>query len=279
MTGKALARRRMNPAESGIAVRVVCWVITLVLILPMIVVIGLALNKSRYLQFPPDAISFTSLETVFNSSEWRRAFQESIIVALFVAPLATSLGTIAALGIRRMRFARFAQTVMIMPMIVPLIVTALAIYPIFSDLGLIGTTAGLVVAHTLVALPFAFLTVWASLVGVDSRLEQAASSLGAGWTQVLRRVTLPLIAPAIVASLVVTLAVSFDEIVLSLFVSSPANRTVPVLLWSFLRENLSPEVAAASLFVVIINLAIMLGSVLLARWAVRRRVSGKKVLR
>lgn len=265
-------RRLRVPHESGIAVKAISWTVAALLVLPMIVVVGLALNESRYLTFPPDSISLSALESVVSSREWRRAFTESITVAAFAAPLATALATAAALAIRRLRRRRLLQTMMILPMIVPSIVTALAIYPVFIDLGLVGTTTGLVLAHTTIALPFAFLTMWASVSVLDPQYERAAASLGASWSRSLVRVTLPMISPAIVASLVVAAAVSFDEIVLSLFVSSPLTRTVPVVLWSYLRENLGPEVAAASLLIVLINLTIMAAAALIGRWGVRRRM-------
>lgn len=271
MTGLTSRRLRV-PHESGLAVKAIAWTVAALLVLPMIVVVGLALNESRYLTFPPDSISLSALESVVTSREWRRAFTESITVAAFAAPLATVLATAAALAIRRLRHRRLLQTMMILPMIVPTIVTALAVYPVFIDLGLVGTTTGLVFAHTTIALPFAFLTMWASVSILDPQYERAAASLGANWPRRLVRVTLPMIWPAILASLIVAAAVSFDEIVVSLFVSSPLTRTVPVVLWSYLRENLGPEVAAASLLIVVVNLTIMGGAALLGRWGVRRRM-------
>ena len=264
---------QLSPAESGILGKLTAWLIAAGLIVPIVVVIGLAFAGGLYLEFPPDLLSLDPLQEVISSSEWRRAFTQSVLAAAFAAPLATALATAAALGVRRTRHGRLIQTVMILPLIVPLIVTALAIYPVFSDFGLVGRTQGIVFAHALIALPFAFLTVYASVRGLDPQLERAAASLGASWFQTLARVTLPLMLPAIIASLIVSLAVSFDEVVLSLYVSSPRTRTVPILVFARLREDLSPEVAAAALLIVCVNIGIMVAATVAARVAIERRRS------
>lgn len=267
--------RQVAPEESGFVSRTIAGVTAIVLVVPMIVVVGLSINGSEYVQFqlPPDEFSLKWLDEVAQSELWRQALWQSIKVAVCAATLATILATATALSIRTSRFARLIQTLMLLPLIVPLIVTALAIYPLWVDLGLLGSTLGLVLAHTVVAVPFAFLTVWSSVGSLDRGLEQAAASLGAGKWQILRRITLPLIAPAIVASLIVSAAMSFDEIIVSLFIASPSTQTVPVVLWSHLRENLSPTVAAASVFMAAINLAILVLGILASRWAVRRRLA------
>lgn len=270
-------RYQIVPEESGIVARAIAWGMAALLVVPLVVVIDLAINGSQYVQFhfPPKDISLKWLSEVAQSDLWRSALAQSVKVALLSAALATILGTAAALGIRTSRYARVLQTVMLLPLIVPLIVTALAIYPLWVDLGLLGTTAGLVIGHTVVTVPFTFLTVWSSVGALDPAVEKAAASLGAGWWQVLRRVTLPLIAPALAASFIIAAAMSFDEIVVSLFLASPETQTVPVVLWSHLRENLDPTVAAASLFMAAINIGILIVGMLVARWSVKRRVAGK----
>jgi putative spermidine/putrescine transport system permease protein len=264
---------RMAPEESGAVARAIAWATAALLVLPMVVVIALAVNGSQYVQFqlPPDDVSLKWLREVADSPLWRSALLQSVKVALLSAVLATALGTACALGIRNSRYAGVVQTLMLLPLIVPLIVTALAIYPLWVDLGLLGTTAGLVIGHTVVAMPFAFLTVWSSVGTLDRELEKAAASLGAGSWQVLRRVTLPLIAPALMASVIVAAAMSFDEIIVSLFIASPQTQTMPVVLWSHLRENLDPTVAAASVFMAAVNLVILFVGMGVGRWAVRRR--------
>ncbi len=272
---RLLRRHPVVPEETGFVPRVIAGVTAIVLVVPMIVVAGLSVNGSEYVQFqlPPDDISLRWLDEVAHSPLWRSALWQSMKVAVAAASVATILATATALSIRGSRFTRVVQTLMLLPLIVPLIVTALAIYPLWVKLGLLGSTLGLVLAHTIVTIPFAFLTVWSSVGGLDRGLEQAATSLGAGRWQVLRRITLPIIAPAIVASMIVSAAMSFDEIVISLFIASPSTQTFPVVLWSHLRENLSPALAAASVFMAAINIAILVIGIVASRWAVKRRLS------
>lgn len=264
-------RQRLVPVESSIIIKLTASVLGLILLVPLIIVLGLAINGSRYLSFPPTELSLRWLSEVWNSQVWRNAFRQSLTVAMFAAPLATFLATCAALAIRHLRFARAVQTFMLLPLIVPLIVTALAIYPVFLQLRLLGTTTGLVLGHTVIALPFAFLTVWGSISVLDPQFERAAESLGANWFRRLTKVTIPLILPAIFASTIVSAAVSFDEIVISLFVAEPKTRTVPVLLWSHLRENLGPTLAAASLFIAVINVTIMAAAIAAGKRAMKTR--------
>lgn len=270
-----LSHRQMNPSESGVLVKAICGVIACLLILPMVVVVGLALNESSYLQFPPKGLSLDALHSVADSGEWRRAFEQSVKVAILSAPLATLLGLAAAVGLRRViRFRRLLQTLLILPLVVPLISTSLAVYPIYSDFNLLGTTHGLILAHSMVALPFAYLTLSSALATLDPQLERAAASLGANWFAVLRRVIVPSVAPAIFAALAISVAVSFDEVVVTLYISDPATRTVPVLVWASLRDSLGTEIAAAALLIVVVNLVIMAIAVVTSRWAMRRRGGG-----
>jgi len=243
------------------------------MLVPIVVVIGLGINSSPYLNFPPSGLSSYWLGIVATSSDWRDAFQHSVILSSSSSVLSVSLATCAALGIRDSRWPRLWQTLMLLPLIVPSVVIALALYPFYVNVNLIGTMPGLAFAHTLISFPYAFLTLWGAIYVLDPNLERAAASLGANRWTVIRRITIPLLIPAIAAALVIAAVVSFDEIVLTLFLSSPQTVTIPVRLWSFVRENLGPELAAASLLVVLINITIMIVALLVGQWAVRRHAA------
>jgi putative spermidine/putrescine transport system permease protein len=264
------SRRSAIPIESTWRARVFVWTIGVVLLVPIVVLVGLALNKSPYLLFPPAELSTRWIRDVIASDAWRQAFRQSLIVAGFSAPLAVLLATCGAIGLRAARRPRVWQTLFLLPLIVPTVVTALALYPVYVRFGLLGSTFGLVLAHAVLALPYAFLAIWGAIHALDARLELAAASLGANRLQVLRRVVLPLLAPAMLAGGVIAVVVSFDEVVVTLFLSSPATRTVPVVLWTFLRESINPEVPAASLMIMLFNLLLLGLTMLIVRLATRR---------
>jgi putative spermidine/putrescine transport system permease protein len=213
--------------------------IGLAVVVPVIVVIVMAFNSSNFLGFPVRGFSTRWFGDVLRDSEWRTAFRTSVIIASSAAPLATILGTLAALGIRRRRFEGAFRVVFLLPLIVPVVVTALAMYPFYVRVGLIGSTAGLVLVHAMLALPFTFIVVWGATHNLDVRLEQAASSLGANRFAVYTRVLLPLLWPAIVAALAVAAVASFDETVATLFLSSATDRTVPVVIWLHIANDFS----------------------------------------
>lgn len=273
MSARFLAGRagRLRPEESSYLGSVLAWAIAVVMIFPLFIVAGLSLNETQYLEFPPKNLSLDWFDEVVNDPTWQDALRQSLVVAAFSAPFATALGVAAAIGIRNSRLANVFRILILLPLVVPLIVVALAIYPVFVDLNIVGSTEGLILGHALIALPYGFSVIWAAVATLDPRYERAAASLGAGPLSVLRRVTLPMIAPAILASLIVCVAVSFDEVVISIFVSAPDTKTAPVVLWSNIRENLSPAVAAASVLIAVLNLLILGAGVYIARWATRRR--------
>jgi putative spermidine/putrescine transport system permease protein len=262
---------RLRPEESSYMGSVLAWAIGVAMIFPLFIVAGLSLNETQFLEFPPKSLSLDWFDEVVNDPTWQDALRQSLVVAAVSAPIATALGAAAAIGIRNSRLANVFRILILLPLVVPVIVVALAIYPVFVDLNVVGSTEGLILGHALVALPYGFSVIWAAVATLDPRYERAAASLGAGPFTVLRRVTLPLIAPAILASLIVCVAVSFDEVVVSLYLSAPDTKTAPVVLWSNVRENLSPAVAAASVLIAALNLLILGAGVYLARWASRRR--------
>jgi putative spermidine/putrescine transport system permease protein len=175
--------------------------------------------------------------------------------------------------VRDSRHRRVFEAIFLLPLIVPVIVTALMLYSVYADLRLLGTTTGLVLAHALLAFPYAFLVVAGAVHSLDRRLERAAESMGCPPWQTLRRVTLPLLAPAVAAATLVAAVVSFDEVVATLFLSSPQTRTVPVVMWSFVREEIRPTVAAASAIVMLVNVAVMLLAARLSAQMVKRRTA------
>jgi putative spermidine/putrescine transport system permease protein len=174
--------------------------------------------------------------------------------------LATVLGTPAALGIRHLPRAMRAVigALILSPLIVPGIVVAIGIYYVFARYRLVGTPAGLVVAHTCLAVPFVVISVSACLAGFDRRLEQAALSLGATPWGTFRQVTLPLISPGVVIGSLFAFVTSFDELIVALFLSGSGAITLPRRMWDDLRFAIDPTIAAVSTLTMVLSAILLL---------------------
>lgn len=250
--------------------RVVVALILLVMIAPIIVVIVLSFSSASYLTFPPPAFGVRWYREYLGSRDWLAATVLSVEVAVSVVVLSTVLGTLATLGLGRLpRMVRMLATGLILsPLIMPVIIVAIGIYYAFARYGLVGTPAGLVLAHTCLAVPFVVTSVGASLAGFDKRLEMAALSLGATPLGTLRQVTLPLILPGILVGALFAFITSFDELVVALFLSGANAVTLPRRMWEDLRYALDPTIAAVSTLTIIVTVLPLLWT----QW-IRRRTA------
>lgn len=225
------------------------------LFLPMLVVVVLSISRLSDLSFPPPGVSLRWYQGLPASSEWLHALWSSIKVAVPVTALSVALGVAAAqVAVRgRVRWRAAFAALVAAPMMVPHIVLAIGMYPTMVDAGLSGTFAAIVLAHTVIAMPFVFITVRASLQGYSPALEQAAMTMGAtGWVA-FRRVTLPMVAPGIVTGAVFAFTASFDELMLSLFLTTPETNTLPRVIWAHLAFQLSPDIAAVATLVLVVS--------------------------
>ena len=240
------------------------------LVAPLLVILPLAFTSSVFLNYPIPSFSTRWFGELAMSDTWRRSILNSIIIGSGTTVLATVLGTLAALGLRRQpRFANTIRALFLLPMVVPAVVLGVGMQIFFVRLSLANTYAGVIIAHTVVALPFVLVSVSASLQGVDVRTERAAASLGASPSVVFRRVTLPLSSPGIFSGAVLAFATSLDEVVLTLFVAGPNQRTLARQMFSTIRENISPAIAAAAFVIIVGTLALIAVSA-----AVRKAVRG-----
>lgn len=235
------------------------------LLLPILAIIPLSFSSGSILAYPLPGFSLRWYESVFADSKWASAIGNSLIVAVATVALATPLGTLAALGLNRLNFPGKAllMALLISPMIIPVIITAIGVYFFFAPLGLANSLTGLVLAHTAIAVPFVLVTVNAALSGLDRNLGRAGASLGAAPLQVFRRITLPLIAPGIISGAIFAFAASFDEVVIALMITGPAQRTLPRELLSGTRENLDPTVLAVATLLTVVSAAMLLAMVYL----------------
>lgn len=247
--------------SSRVILNIVVALLYLFLLAPIIIVVVAAFNSGQYLRFPPEGFSLRWFEKFLQSEPFVDAFLFSVRLAIIVTVLATVIGTAAALYIVRhsRRFRAGLQLLIISPLPVPAILTGIALLIFFYAIGL-GTRGmvGLVIGHTLVSLPYVFLTVSTVLVGFDRSLEEAARNLGAGPWTTFRRVTLPLIKGGIISGSVFAFIVSFDQFPISLLLASVGSTPLPLQLFDYLRFSFDPTAAAVSTISILMTVVVVL---------------------
>jgi putative spermidine/putrescine transport system permease protein len=221
---------------------------------PLIAVLPLSFTDSVFLNYPIPGYSTRWFRELIQAESWRLSIVNSLIIGSGTTALATLLGTLAALGLRRTRSSlalSAVRTLFLLPMVVPAVVLGVGMQLMFARYQLVNTYIGVIIAHTVVAVPFVLVNVSSALQGVDARLEHAAASLGASPRTVLFSVTLPIALPGIISGALFAFATSLDEVVLTLFVAGPNQRTLARQMFASIRENISPAiVAAAAVFIV-----------------------------
>lgn len=253
------------------------WVFTalvlLFLVAPILAVIPLSFNAEPYFSYPMPGLSLQWYRDFFGNPRWNGALALSAKLAVTVTITATMLGTMAALGLARAQLPMRSVILgmLLLPMIVPVIVVAVAVFMFFGYFGLIGTFAGLALAHTALAAPFVVITVTSTLSSFDWSLQRAAQGLGATSFFTFRRVILPLILPGVVTGALFAFATSFDEVVVALFLSSAEQRTLPKQMFSGIREMISPTITAAATVQVVVSVCLLIGVELLRRRSERLR--------
>jgi putative spermidine/putrescine transport system permease protein len=233
------------------------------LVAPILIVIPLSFSDRPSFAFPPKGWSLRYYENFFTDPTWRDSLLNSVQIAVQVTIIATALGTAAAVALVRGRFFGKAKVkgvinaALMAPMIVPGIVAAVAIFAAFLKWQLVGTYAGFVLAHTVLAVPFVIVSVTASLRGFNRDLELAAAAMGAGPLTTFRLVTLPLILPGVLSGAVFAFVTSFDEVVVALYLATPVIRTLPVTMYTSTTAETDPTIAAASTVILSVTTALI----------------------
>lgn len=243
-----------------------CASVLLFLISPILAIMPLSFNAEPYFTYPMPGLSMKWYADFFQDPRWLNAVKASVFIAICTTGLSMIFGTLAALGLSRSNFPHRAliMAFLISPMIVPVVITAVGMYFFFATLGFNNTYFGIILAHTALATPFVVITVTATLIGFDQSLIRAGASLGAPPMTVFRKVTFPLILPGMISGALFAFITSFDEVVVVLFIASPDQRTLPKQMFSGIREQISPTIAAAATLL-IISAALMLITVELLR--------------
>ncbi len=237
------------------------WLLTLfsvlviaVLILPVVSFLPMAFSSSSFLQFPPPGFSLRWMETYLESPIWTGATARSFGIALVTGVLAVIIATTAAFGLARHQGKSGSVVVMtfLLPMIVPNIVTAVALFYLFATLGLVGSNLGIILGHTVMAIPVVFIIILTTFKNYDWRLDQAAGTLGASRLRVIWDVTLPLIKGSMVAAFIFGFLNSFEELTVALFVGGGVKQTLPKQMWDDVLLSVTPTLAAASVIILTI---------------------------
>ncbi|WP_151178745.1 ABC transporter permease [Hypericibacter terrae] len=253
--------------------RVIVAAILVFLIAPILVIMPLSFNSEPYFSYPMPGLSLRWYEDFFTNVRWTSALKMSIIVAVSVTLVSTALGTLAALGLSRPRFpARgIIMSLLISPIIVPVIISAIGMYFFYTRIGLTNSIPGIVLAHTALATPFVVITVTATLSGFDQTLTRAAASLGSNPVHSFFKITLPLILPGVISGGLFAFVTSFDEVVVVLFIASPEQRTLPKQMFSGIREMISPTITAAATLLIVFAVTMLTTVELLRRRSERLR--------
>lgn len=261
------SRRRQG--KSPVALQLYFVVVLAYLLLPMLLVIPMSFSETRFLKFPPTGLTLRWYGEFFSTSGWLEATGRSLLIAALSALLATIVGTLASLVIARgTMWAGIGKTALLGPQVVPVIILALGSLLVFSQLDIYGSILGIVFVHAVLALPFVVTTVAGALRQTGDTLTKAARVMGAGPWRTFFYVTLPIIRPSAIAGAIFAFFISFDELVIALFVLGQ-NETLPMRIWADMRQDLTPVVAAVATLLIVVTFV----SLLIAEFARRRMAS------
>ena len=241
------------------AFRLACMLVLLFLLVPTLIIVPMSLSPTNFLQFPPTGLSTRWYVAYFSDSGWLDATWFSVQIAVMVTIASAIIGTMASIALVRgdVPGREALSAILLAPLIVPHVIVAIAVYFQFAPLGLVGTRLGFLLIHTALAVPYVVLVVTAALQRLPPSYEMAALNLGASRLACFQKITLPLIAPAIAAGSVFAFLASFDETVVSFFISGVENKTITRKLMEDIEFNLSPLIAAASTIFVVATVLLM----------------------
>lgn len=237
----------------------------LFLVVPLLAVIPLSFSSGSFLSYPLPGLSMQWYEKVFGDGPWMEALRNSLIIGAVSTLAATVLGTLAAYAFARRDLPQPTAMLgfLIAPMIVPPVISGLGMYFLMAKIGLTASMTGVILAHTVLAAPFVLITVTATLQGFDMGLLRAAASLGAPPFSAFMTIVVPVIAPGIISGALFAFMTSFDEVVVTLFIAGPAQRTLPLKMFEGLRDNIEPSILAMATFLMLIAVLSLITAVFL----------------
>ncbi len=238
---------------------VLSTLIMLFLVMPTLIVIPMSFSESQYLEFPPENWSTRWYQHYFGSPEWMSATVTSLMAAFLTMLVATPVGVVAAYGLHtsQMKASRFVFILLITPMMVPVILIAIGAFYAYVKLHILYTMTGLVLAHTMLALPLVLIVTASALKSYDMNQEMAARSLGAPRWQAFLTITLPQIRFAVITAALLSFLTSFDEVVVAMFISGGDNSTLTRNMFNALRDQIDPTIASISTTMIVITSLLM----------------------
>ena len=227
-----------------------------IIILPAIIVIPQAFTSLNYFTYPIPEYVTRWIDKFWENSEWVVGLTRSLVIAVIVAVVATFLGTLAAVAMQKLEFKGkgLFMGLMISLMVIPVVIIGVALYSTFSKIGLTNSFLGLILTHTLLALPMVFVTMSSGLGGVNPNLELAAMSMGSSPIGAFVKVVLPTVKPSVVSSLLFSFVTSLDEVAASIFISGADTKTLPLVMWERLNTYMDPTIAVAAMYLIILTL-------------------------
>lgn len=229
------------------------------LLAPIVIVVILAFSGDGYLHFPPSSLSLQWFARFLGNLQWQRALLSSLIIGAIACVVSTTIGFFAAYAFLRAEFRgkKLLLSLMLTPVIVPSIITAIAMYDLAGRLGLIGNFLWLGLCHAVVAMPIVLLILLAALRAVDPNLERAALGLGSSRARVFCRVVLPIVLPGVLSAALFAFLASFDELLIALFLAGVHAQTLPVRIWNSLNLQVEPTIAAVSAFLIAVTCLVL----------------------
>ena len=249
---------RLSFARVALAAGVV--VILVFLMVPILIVVPLSFSDTRFMTFPPPGYSLRWYYTFFGNSAWIDAARTTLIASVCASLLATPLGVAAAYAIQNgtHRFMRYMRTLLMLPLMVPIIIVAVGVFFVYSQAGYVNTLGGLILADTMLGLPYVLIAVGADLRTFDPTQEMVARSLGMNRFRSFMTVTLPQIRSSVISGAVFVFIQALDETVVALFVSGGANQTLTRRMFVTLRDEIDPTIAAISTMLTAITLCLVM---------------------
>jgi putative spermidine/putrescine transport system permease protein len=254
------AHRAHEHRTARLALRLYVALVLGFLLLPILAIVPLSFSSGSLLVYPLPGLSLRWYEEVLTSATWMRGLGNSLLIGVLATLAAVVLGTLASLGLARRRgaWASAVKMLALAPMIVPVILIAVASYFFLAPLALTGSYTGLVIAHTVIAVPFVVIPVLTALELQDPNLARAAAACGATPRAAFWRVTLPGIRPAMASGALFAFAASFDDVVIALFIAGARQRTLPQEMFSGLRDSITPAMVAVAALMIVISTALYL---------------------
>lgn len=251
----------------SISLTTTAYLVLAFLMLPILIIIPLSFNAEPFFTFTdgmlaldPEAYSLKWYQQIIEDDKWLLAIKNSFIIGIFATIIATTLGTLAAIGMSNsnMPFQRAIMAMLLSPMIVPLIITAAGMFFFYTQFNLVGNYLGVIIAHAALGTPFVIITVNAALAGFDYSLVNASLGMGAKPVYTFFKVIMPLIRPGVISGALFAFVTSFDEVVVVLFLAGPEQRTIPRQMFSGLREEINPTILAVATLLVLVSVLLLL---------------------